>query len=200
MRFLIVYPGFLTFFVAGFAHFLRREKSSLLSREDEDEDEDGLDIHGRDGLGNVSTGINLYVYSSQLNSTPHSNPPPPDTGPLFDPSSAAHFAYNSLVIPAQTSLSLSAIHPTAQFSMATTIPGLVLPTTLLESSARASQSTSARESGATSPSSTVAETATSSSSEAEASAPPQQSTGAAVRHGWVVGVVAGGLLAGLVLA
>ncbi|KAF3053813.1 hypothetical protein E8E11_009352 [Didymella keratinophila] len=128
------------------------------------------------------------------------------TGPMFNPSEAAHFDYSSLVIPTQTNL--PAIQPTAEFSMATTIPGIILPTTpLSRSSTLASQassrssSQSAVSAASSSASRAASSTVSSASTSTTASAPAQQSTGAAVvnRVG-VVGAVAGGLLAGLALA
>ncbi|KAF2997065.1 hypothetical protein E8E13_002077 [Curvularia kusanoi] len=140
------------------------------------------------------------------------------TGPPFDPSKEPYFAQTGLVIPTATDLpaiepsnafsmattipgiiiqtssrSLPAIEPSNQFSMATTISGIILPSTTPRSSSHASSSRSSA-SGSTSSGSAAATSATS-------SAPATQSSGAAVanRVGFV-GAVAGGLLAGLALA
>lgn len=135
-----------------------------------------------------------------------------DTGPLFDPSQAPVFGSNGLVYPSETNF--PAIQPTAEFSMATTISGIILPTTPLSpsstlasraSSRSSSHSVSSTASVSSSASSSASRLASSTSSSAatstSASAPAQQSTGAAVANrGGVVGAVAGGLLAGLVLA
>ena len=128
-----------------------------------------------------------------------------DTGPLFNPSQAAHFDYSSLVFPSLSSL--PAIQPSDAFSMATTISGIVLPTTLSRSQAATSRSSSLWESPAapSSASSSASRTASSivssAATSAAASVPAQQSTAAAVANrAGVVGVVAGGLLAGLAMA
>ncbi|KAF1933214.1 uncharacterized protein M421DRAFT_415572 [Didymella exigua CBS 183.55] len=128
------------------------------------------------------------------------------TGPMFNPSEAPYFDYSSLVIPTQTTL--PAIQPTAEFSMATTISGIILPTTpLSRSSTLVSQASSHSSSHSVSSTASVSSSVSSSASRnsaatsASTSAPAQQSTAAAVANrAGVVGVVAGGLLAGLVLA
>lgn len=128
-----------------------------------------------------------------------------DTGPMFNPSEAPHFAYSSLVIPTQTNL--PAIQPTDAFSMATTISGIILPTTLSRSSTTTSHSLShssshaASSSASSSASRTPSSTSGSAATSVSASAPAQQSSGAAVANrAGLVSAMAGGLLAGLVLA
>lgn len=131
-----------------------------------------------------------------------------DTGPVFNPSEAAYFDYNSLVIPTQTTL--PAIQPTDAFSMATTISGIILPSTMLSrssasassaSSAASQSASSASASASVSASRSASRTASVAASSAASSAPAQQSTAAAVANrAGVVGAVAGGLLAGLALA
>ncbi|KZM24732.1 hypothetical protein ST47_g4107 [Ascochyta rabiei] len=130
------------------------------------------------------------------------------TGPLFNPSEAPYFAYSSLVIPIQTTL--PAIQPTDAFSAATTISGIILPSTLSRSSAGLSSASRASSSSSSSshPTPTSSSASRSASSavssaavSASASAPAQQSSAAAVANrAGVVGVVVGGLLAGLALA
>ncbi|KAF2627351.1 hypothetical protein BU25DRAFT_421783 [Macroventuria anomochaeta] len=128
------------------------------------------------------------------------------TGPAFNPSEAPYFDYNSLVIPTQTTL--PAIQPTDAFSMATTISGILLPTTPLSRSSAAtsrssshSSSHSASSSASSSASRLASSTVSSAPTSASTSAAAQQSTAAAVANrAGVVGAVAGGLLAGLALA
>lgn len=127
-----------------------------------------------------------------------------DTGPPFDPAEEAYFASTGLVIPTQTNL--PAIAPTAAFSMATTISGVILPSSMIAASSSAAASSAAASSVSKSAASasraasaTLSSVAPSSvAPSAASSAPAQQSTGAAVgnRVG-VVGVVVGGLVAGL---
>jgi hypothetical protein len=106
------------------------------------------------------------------------------------------------VIPTQTNL--PAIEPTNAFSMATTISGIILPSTTARSSVEPSRSSShsasSRESSA-SASHSASKSDSSAAASRTSSAPATQSTGAAVANrAGVVGAVAGGLLAGLALA
>ncbi|OSS46209.1 hypothetical protein B5807_08334 [Epicoccum nigrum] len=124
------------------------------------------------------------------------------TGPTFDPSTEPYFASTGLVIPTQTNL--PAIEPTNAFSMATTISGIILPSTTarssVESSRSSSHSASSHESSA-SASHSASKSESSAAASRTSSAPATQSTGAAVANrAGVVGAVAGGLLAGLALA
>ncbi|KAJ4990151.1 hypothetical protein SVAN01_04432 [Stagonosporopsis vannaccii] len=126
------------------------------------------------------------------------------TGPMFNPSEAPYFAQTGLVVPTQTDL--PAIQPTDAFSMATTISGIILPTTLSRSSTASlpssSQSSSHSSSSAASSSAsrTASNTLSSAISSASSSAPAQQSTGAAVANRvGLMGTIGGALLAGLVL-
>src|SRR5690242_14872171 len=100
---------------------------------------------------------------------------------MFNPSEAPYFAPTGLVIPTQTDL--PALQPTDAFSMATTISGIILPTTLSRSSTASSLYSSHSSSHASSSSassiasSTASSTAGSAASSASSSAPAQQSTG-----------------------
>ncbi|KAJ8108944.1 hypothetical protein OPT61_g7815 [Boeremia exigua] len=121
------------------------------------------------------------------------------TGPMFNPSEAPYFAQTGLVIPTESNL--PAIQPTDAFSAATTISGIILPSTLSQSSS-ATPSHSSSHSVSSQASSSASRTASSAvSSVASSSAPAQQSTAAAAANRiGVAGAVAGGLLAGLALA
>jgi hypothetical protein len=135
-----------------------------------------------------------------------------DTGPLFNPSDAPFFDYSSIVFPTETQGILLPPTITGAFSVATT---LSLPLATLSRSSTTRNSTShstSRSANSTSRSTSLSTSTTASrtslitssaqrSSATSTSATAAQSTAAAAsNYQGVVGVVVGGLFAGLAMA